>query len=95
MVSDRDLLKQILERDAINLYRQIPSIGKMLGINISPVITLFEDKISVYIDTAISGLVDTLFGSEECDIDEASEIAKMIANDKIEEYRKRVKEKKL
>ena len=40
-------------------------------------------------------VVDSLFGIENTsDIDEASDIAKMMVNDKIEEYRQKVREAK-
>lgn len=95
MISDKELAKQMLERDALNLYRQLPQIGNQLGINITPFLGLFEDKVLKYIDVGLDMVVDSLFGVDNTsDIDEASDIAKMMVNDKIEEYRKRVREAK-
>lgn len=94
MVSDKELFRQMLERDVMNLYNMLPSIANNLGLNISPYLPLFENKILGYADIAVSTVVDSLFGSEEADIDEAADIAKMMVTDKIEEYRKKVKEMK-
>lgn len=93
MVSDRELFKQMLERDIINLYNLLPSIASNLGLNISPYLSLFENKILGYADIGVESLLNMLFGSDNSgDIDEAADIAKMIVNDKIEEYRKAVRE---
>lgn len=93
MISDRDLARQILERDFINLYKALPSIASNLGLNISPFIGLVENKILGYADMGIEYILNTLFGADKsCDVDEATDIAKMFATDKIEEYRKRVHE---
>lgn len=92
MVSDKELFKQMLERDVVNLYNMLPSIANNLGFNISPYLPLFENKILGYADIAVSTITDALFGSEESDIDEAADIAKMMVTDKIEEYRKKVKD---
>lgn len=93
MVTDKELAKQILRRDIFNLYKQMPQITHQLGINISPIVGIFEDKIVKYIDMSSDMIVDWLFGTDNnSDIDEVSDIAKMMANDKIEEYRKRVRE---
>ena len=95
MISDKEIAKQMLERDVLNLYRQLPQLGSQLGINITPFLGLFEDKILKYIDSGLDMVVDSLFGIEDTsDIDEASDIAKMMINDKIEEYRQRVREAK-
>ena len=90
MISDKELLKQMLARDATNLYRQIPYI---LGgtSQVGPYLSLFEGKILSYVEIAADYAANLLFG-DDSDIDEAADIAKMMANDKIEEYRKRVKE---
>lgn len=92
MVSDREIFKQMLERDVANLYNMLPSIANNLGFNILPYLPLFKNKILGYADIAVSTITDALFGSEESDIDEASDIAKMMVTDKIEEYRKKVKD---
>lgn len=93
MISDREVFKQMLERDVINIYRQLPNILGNFGINVSPYLGLFEDKILSYTDVGIDTAVTWLFGAENpCDIDEAADMAKMMVNDKIEEYRKRVRE---
>jgi hypothetical protein len=93
MVSDKELFRQMLERDVMNLYNQLPDLLGGLGINIKPYMGLFENKILSYADTGIDAAVAWLFGKDDsCDIDEAADIAKMMANDKIEEYRKRVRE---
>lgn len=95
MISDKEIAKQMLERDALNLYRQLPKLSNQLGINITPFLGLFEDKILKYIDSGLDMVVDSLFGIENTsDIDEASDIAKMMVNDKIEEYRQKVREAK-
>lgn len=93
MISDRELFRQMLERDILNLYSLLPSIASNLGFNISPYLGLFENKILSYADIGVEALLNTLFGSENpCDIDEAADIAKMFVNDKIEQYRNAVKE---
>ena len=93
MVSDRELFKQMLERDIINLYNLLPSIASNLGLNISPYLSLFENRILGYADIGVESLLNMLFGSDNSgDIDEAADIAKMIVSDKIEEYRKAVRE---
>ena len=95
MVSDRDLTKQILQRDMLNLYRQLPSLASQLGFSVSPIFSMFEDKITGYINIGVDMVVDWLFGDNiNTDIDEVSDIAKMMVTDKIEEYRKRVRQAK-
>lgn len=91
MISDKELFKQMLERDFMNLYNMLPSIASNFGLNISPYLPLFKNKILGYADIAVSTITDALFGSEESDIDEATDIAKMMVTDKIEEYRKKSK----
>lgn len=93
MISDREIFKQMLHRDIINIYRQLPSILNNFGVNISPYLTIFEDKILSYADIGVETAVAWLFGAENpCDIDEAADVAKMMVNDKIEDYRKKVRE---
>ena len=95
MVSDKELVKQILQRDVLNIYRSLPQIGNQIGINITPFVNIFEDKIVGYVDVILENFLDSLFGkNNESDIDEVSDIAKMVVNDKIEEYRKKVREAK-
>lgn len=94
MISDKELFRQMIERDVQNIYRQLPSFLNNFGINISPYLSLFEDKILSYTDLGIDMLITLLFGSkdETCNIDEAADVAKLMVNDKIEEYRNRIKE---
>lgn len=95
MITDRELAKQILQRDVVNIYRQLPRIGNQLGINVSPMIGLFEDKVLSYANIGIETVLNWLFGTDpSSDVDEAAEIAKMVTNDKIEEYRKRIREER-
>lgn len=95
MISDKELARQMIERDVINIYRQLPQISNNLGFNISPFLSLFQDKIFSYLDVGIDVIVNTLFGQDESgNIDEAVDIAKMITNEKIEEYRKKIREEK-
>lgn len=95
MISDKELFRQMLERDVLNLYNLLPSIANNLGLNISPYLGLFENKILGYADIGIDALLNMLFGADNSgDIDEAADIAKMLVNDKIEEYRKAVREAK-
>ena len=96
IVSDRELFKQMIERDILNLYNLLPSITSNLGINISPYLSIFENKIFNYLDLGIESFLDMLFGKDNsADIDEVADIAKMIVNEKIEQYRKAVREAKL
>lgn len=95
MVSDKDIVRQMLERDFMSLYTQLPSVLGKLGFNVSPYLSLFEDKILSYADVGIDTAISWLFGKDNsCDIDEAADMAKLMVNDKIEEYRKRVRETK-
>lgn len=90
MISDKELFKQMLSRDITNIYRQIPNfIGAPSSI--TPYLSLFEGQILQYVDVASDIASEWLFGKDG-DIDEAADIAKMMANDKIEEYRRKVKE---
>lgn len=94
-MDDREILKQMLERDVINLYRQLPQLLGNFGVNISPYLGIFENKILSYADMGIDTAIAWLFGSDpSSNIDEAADIAKMMTNDKIEEYRRKVKEEK-
>lgn len=93
MVSDKEVVRQMLEREVMNLYNQLPKLGAQMGINIAPFLGMFENKILGYADMGIETALTWLFGADG-DIDEAADVAKMIVNDKIEEYRKKVKEQK-
>lgn len=94
-MDDREILKQMLERDVINLYRQLPQLLGNFGVNISPYLGIFENKILSYADMGIDAAIAWLFGSDpSSNIDEAADIAKMMTKDKIEEYRRKVKEEK-
>ena len=93
MISDKEIARQIIEREVMQLYNQLPLIGNKIGISITPFLSVFENKILGYADIAIDTMLTWLFGSDG-NIDEASDIAKMMVNDKIEEYRKKVKEQK-
>ena len=89
MLSDRELFVQIIERDVLNLYQVLAQKQSLLNI------PMVENTIFKYADKGIEYVTNLLFGlNGESDIDEASEIAKMIVNDKIEEYRKKIKEQK-
>ena len=77
MISDKELFKQMADRDVVNLYRYL--IYNLAG------------GTSIGVDKAC----DWLFGKDVgCDIDEAADIAQAVVSDKIEEYRKRVKEQR-
>lgn len=89
MLSDRELFVQIIERDVLNLYQNLAQKQSLLNI------PMVENTIFNYADKGIEYITNLLFGIEgEADIDEASEIAKLVVNDKIEEYRKKVREQK-
>lgn len=95
MVSDKEIARQMIERDIMNIYRQLPQLSGNLGINISPFLNLFQDKVFSYLDNLIENFLNLLFGSDgEGDVDEATDIAKMLVSDKIEEYRKKIREEK-
>lgn len=95
MVSDKEVVRQMLERDVVNIYRSLPTLLGNSASSIMPFVGLFEDKITAYADVGIDYVLAWLFGNDASgDIDEAATVAKLIANDKIEEYRKRAKEMK-
>lgn len=95
MITDRELTKQIMQRDIVNIYRQLPKITNQLGFNIAPMLGIFEPKILSYADVGVEMVLDWLFGTDSSgDLDEATDIAKMLVNDKIEEYRKKIREAK-
>lgn len=89
MLNDRELFVQIVERDVLNLYKSLAQKQSLLNI------PMVENAIFSYADKGIEYITNLLFGIEgEADIDEASEVAKLVVNDKIEEYRKKVREQK-
>ena len=89
MLSDRELFVQIVERDVLNLYQNLAQKQSFLNI------PMVENTIFSYADKGIEYVTNLLFGVDcDTDIDEASEIAKMVVNDKIEEYRNRIREQK-
>lgn len=89
MISDRELFVQIVERDVLNLYQSLAQKQSLLNI------PMVENTIFKYADQGIEYVTNLLFGVDgQGDIDEASEVAKMVVNDKIEEYRKKIREQK-
>lgn len=92
--SDKELFKQMADRDVVNLYRYL--IYQLAGgTSIATYASLFEDKILGYANIGVDKACDWLFGKDVgCDIDEAADIAQAVVSDKIEEYRKRVKEQR-
>lgn len=95
MVNDRDIAKQIIQRDIINAYNQLPIICKQMGLNLSPIFGLIEDKVIYFSNIFTDMALNWLFGADSsANIDEAADIAKMMTNDKIEEYRKKIREAK-
>ena len=89
MISDKELFVQIVERDVLNLYQNLAQQQTLLNI---PVV---QNTIFRYADKGIEYITNMLFGTDgEGTIEEASEIAKMVVSDKIEEYRKKIREQK-
>lgn len=89
MLSDRELFVQIVERDVLNLYQNLAQQQTLLNI---PAV---QNTIFRYADKGIEYVTNMLFGLDGSGtIEEASEIAKMVVNDKIEEYRKKIREQK-
>ena len=87
MLNDRELFVQIVERDVLNLYQNFAQQQTLLNI---PAV---QNTIFRYADKGIEYITNLLFGADgKGTIEEASEIAKMIVNDKIEEYRKKIRE---
>lgn len=87
MLSDRELFVQIVERDVLNLYQSIAQQQTLLNI---PAV---QNTVFSYADKGIEYITNMLFGTDgKGTIEEASEIAKIVANDKIEEYRKKIRE---
>jgi hypothetical protein len=94
MIADKEIARQILERDFLNLYNYLPQVLNNSGLNISPYLGLFENKIMAYADQGIEYILNLLFDSDQCDAEEAAEIAKLFVNDKIENYRAQIRAKK-
>lgn len=89
MITDRELFVQMIERDVINLYNQMARQNSIL--TLKPV----QDKIYSYADVGIEYVTNLLFGSDDnTNIEEATEMAKLVAEDKINHYRDRLKNKK-
>ena len=89
MLSDRELFVQIIERDVLNLYQNFAQQQALLNI---PAV---QNTIFGYADKGIEYITNMLFGRDGSGtVEEASEIAKMVVNDKIEEYRKKIREQK-
>ena len=89
MISDRELFVQIVERDILNLYQMLSQKQSLLNI------PMVENTIFKYADKGIEYVTNLLFGTDgQADIDEAAEIAKIVVADKIEEYRKKIREQK-
>lgn len=89
MLTDRELFVQMIERDVINLYNQLAKQNSIL--TLKPV----QDKIYSYADVGIEYITNLLFGTDNSvNIDEAGEMARLVAEDKINHYRDRLKNKK-
>lgn len=89
MLSDKELFVQIVERDVLNLYQNLARKQGFLNI---PIV---ENTIFSYADKGIEYITNLIFGMDsDTDIEEASEIAKLMVNDKIEEYRNKIREQK-
>lgn len=89
MLTDRELFVQMIERDVMNLYGQLSKQYSLLSLG--PV----QEKIYSYADIGIEYLTNLLFGADEnTSIEEASEMAKLVADDKINSYRERLKKQK-
>ena len=89
MVTDKELFVQIIERDIENLYRNLAKKNSILNI------PLVQDRLSSYADTGVEYLTKLLFGEDDkATADEASEMAKLVAEDKINHYRDKLKNKK-
>ena len=89
MLSDKELFVQIVERDVLSLYKTMAQQQTLLNI---PAV---QDIIFRYADKGIEYITNLLFGYDgKGTIEEASEIAKLVVNDKIEDYRKKIREQK-
>ena len=90
MISDRELFIQMLERDVVNIYEGLANNNSLLKL---PAV---QERAFSYADIGINYLTELLFGSSSsnCTVDEASNMAKMVADDKINAYRERLKKQK-
>lgn len=89
MLSDRDLFVQVVERDVLNLYQKFAQQQTLLNI---PAV---QNIAFSYADKVIEYTTNLLFGKDgAADIDEASEMAKILFDEKIEEYRQKIREQK-
>ncbi len=89
MITDKELFVQMIERDVVNLYNQLARQNSIL--TLKPV----QDKIYSYADVGIEYLTNLLFGTDnDATLDDASEMARLVAEDKINHYRDRLKNKK-
>lgn len=89
MISDKELFTQMIERDILNMYNLIASNNAIL--TMPPI----QEKIFSYADMGVAYLTNLLFGENpKCDIDEAVDVGKFVANEKIEEYRNKIKAEK-
>jgi hypothetical protein len=89
MLSDRELFVQIIERDVLNLYENLAQQQALLNI---PAV---QNTVFKYADKVIEYATNMLFGVDgNGTVEEASEIARMVLNEKIEEYRKKIREQK-
>lgn len=89
MITDRELFVQMLERDIINLYESLSQQQALLNL------PMVKQTIFTYADKGIAYATDLLFGKDgKSDIDEASQIAKFITDNKIEEYREKIRNEK-
>ena len=69
----------------MNIYQQIASNNALLNL------PMVQEKIYGFADLGIEKLTNLLFGTtKETSIEEAAEIAKMVSNSKIEEYRSKI-----
>ena len=49
-MDDKEILRQMLERDVLNIYRQLPQLLGNLGVNVSPYLGVFEKQVLDYAD---------------------------------------------
>ena len=89
MLSDKDLFVQMIERDVLNLYQNIARNQSILNL------PMVQNTVFSYADKMIAYITNLIFGVDgSADIDEASKVAKFIADEKIEEYRNKIREQK-
>lgn len=89
MITDKQLFVQMLERDVLNLYEMLVQRVPLCSL------PMVKQTAFSYADKGIEYITNLLFGIDEnSSIDEASDMAKLIANDKIEEYREKLRKQK-